>query len=78
VSVADPSKIDFETAAGHAYSITVAANDGIVTSSQSFAIAVSDVAPTTPTDANAAANSVVEGAAAGTPVGITAASTDVN
>src|SRR5262245_64776047 len=33
VSVADPSKIDFETASGHAYTITVLANNGRGTSS---------------------------------------------
>src|ERR1700712_2300410 len=38
VTVADPSKIDFETAAGHAYTITVNSSDGITASSQSFTI----------------------------------------
>jgi len=78
VSVADSSKIDFESSAGHAYSITVRASDGIFTSSQSFTVGVSDVVPTTPTDSNATANGVAEGAAAGTLVGITVSSTDVN
>ncbi len=77
VTVNDPSKINFETAT-HSYSITVQANDGIVTSTQTFAIGVSDVAPSTPVDSNAAANTVAEGAAANTTVGITASSTDVN
>jgi large repetitive protein len=78
VTVADPTKIDFETAPGHSYSITVQATDGIFSSSQTFTIGVTDIAPSTPTDSNAAANAVTEGAAAGTAVGITAASTDVN
>jgi VCBS repeat-containing protein len=78
VTVADPSKIDFESAPGHAYTITTSASDGITTSSQSFTIAVTDVAPSTPVDSNAAANTVAEGAANGTAVGITASSTDVN
>src|SRR6266404_4843995 len=53
VSVADPSKIDFETAPGHVYTITTQAGDGFSSSSQSFTIAVTDVAPSTPVDSNA-------------------------
>ncbi|MEA2944009.1 MAG: large repetitive protein, partial [Bradyrhizobium sp.] len=78
VTVADSSKIDFESSAGHAYTVTVQSSDGTLTSSQSFNIAVTDVAPSAPTDANGAANTVAEGAAAGTAVAITASSTDVN
>jgi hypothetical protein len=76
VTVADGSKIDFESSAGHAYTITVQSSDGTLTSSQAFTINVGDVAMTTPVDANGAANSVAEGAAAGTTVGITASATD--
>ncbi|VVB43594.1 hypothetical protein RHAL8_00779 [Beijerinckiaceae bacterium RH AL8] len=78
VTVADPTKIDYETSPGHAYSVTVAASDGTLTSAQTFAIAVTDVAPSTPVDADATANSVVEGAVAGTYTGLTASSTDPN
>ncbi|MCA6125559.1 cadherin domain-containing protein [Bradyrhizobium sp. WSM 1704] len=78
ITVADPSKIDFETAPGHAYTVTAQASDGTLTSSQNFTIAVTDVAPSTPVDSNASANTVAEGAAAGTTVGITASSTDIN
>ncbi|MHC2338379.1 cadherin domain-containing protein [Bradyrhizobium sp. USDA 4454] len=78
ISVADPSKIDYETAPGHAYTITAAASDGTMTSTQTFTIGVTDVAPSTPVDSDATANHVVEGAAVGTTVGITASSTDVN
>ncbi|WP_050419880.1 cadherin repeat domain-containing protein [Bradyrhizobium tropiciagri] len=78
VTVADPTKIDFETAPGHAYTITAQASDGTLTSTQNFTINVTDVAPSTPVDSNAAANTVVEGAAVGTTVGVTASSTDVN
>lgn len=78
VSVADPGKIDFETAPGHTYSITVQSSDGAVTSSQTFTVGVSDVAPSTPVDSNASANAVAEGAANGSSVGVTASSTDVN
>src|SRR5207247_40511 len=46
------------------------------TSTQTFTITVTNVNPTTPTDSDSAANSVAEGAANGTTVGITAASTD--
>jgi VCBS repeat-containing protein len=78
VSVADPSKIDFETAPGHSYTITVNSNDGFISTAQNFSIAVTDVAPTTPVDSNPAVNAVTEGAAANTLVGVTAASTDIN
>jgi hypothetical protein len=76
VTVADGSKIDFESSTGHAYTVTVQASDGTLTSSQAFTINVGDVAMTTPVDNNGAANSVAEGAAAGTTVGITASATD--
>ncbi len=77
VSVINPAKIDFESSGG-SYTVTVQANDGILTSSQTFTIAVSNTPPSTPVDGNPAANSVAEGAAADTPVGITAVATDVN
>ncbi|MFV3074359.1 beta strand repeat-containing protein [Niveispirillum fermenti] len=76
VTVADGSKLDYETATSH--TITVQASDGIDTSSQTFTINVTNVGPGTPTDSNNAANSVVEGAANGTAVGITASATDIN
>src|SRR6195256_3521724 len=79
VTVADPSKIDFESAPGHVYTITVlATKNNNFSSSQTFTISVNDVAPSTPVDSNAAANTVLEGAANGTAVGVTASSTDVN
>ena len=62
----------------HAYTITAQASDGTLTSSQTFTIGVTDVAPSTPTDSDAAANTVAEGAANGSTVGVTASSTDVN
>jgi large repetitive protein len=78
VSVADPGKIDFESSVGHSYSITVRANDGILTTFRTFTIGVSDVAPSAPSDANAGTNTVAEGAANGTAVGVTVSATDVN
>ena len=78
VTVADSTKIDYETAPGHAYSVTAQASDGTLTSSQTFTIGVTDVAPSTPVDGDAAANTVAEGAANGSTVGVTASSTDVN
>jgi VCBS repeat-containing protein len=78
VTVADPTKIDFESSPGHAYTVTARASDGIISTSQTFTIGVTDVAPSTPVDSNAAANTVAEGAAANTLVGITAAATDIN
>ncbi|RXT42919.1 beta strand repeat-containing protein, partial [Bradyrhizobium betae] len=78
ITVADASKIDYESAPGHAYTVTAQASDGTLVSSQSFSIAVADVAPSTPVDGNAAANTVSEGAANGDLVGITATATDVH
>ena len=79
VTVADPTKIDFESSgAGHSYTVTAQANDGTQTSSQTFTIGVTDVAPSTPVDSDAAVNQVSQGAPAGTHVGVTASSTDVN
>src|SRR6202022_4716069 len=73
VSVNDPIKIDYENSgAGHSYSITVLASDGVLTSSNSFTIAVTDPPLSAPVDSNAAANSVAGGAAANTLVGLTA------
>src|SRR5207302_1017490 len=56
VTVADGWLLNFEDATSH--NITVQASDGTLTSSQSFSIAVTDVAPSTPTDSDAAANTV--------------------
>src|SRR3954469_23897952 len=79
VTVADPSKIDFESAPGHVYTITVlATKNNNFSAEQTFTISVNDVAPSAPVDSNAAANTVLEGAAAGTLTGITASSTDIN
>jgi hypothetical protein len=79
MTVADPSKIDFESAPGHAYTITTQASNGFSSpTTQTFTINVNDVAPSAPVDSNAAANTVLEGAANGTAVGVTASSTDVN
>ena len=78
ITVANSSKIDYESAAGHAYSVTATASDGTLSSSQTFSIAVTDVAPATPTDVNGAANSVAEGAANGSTVGVTAFAADPN
>src|ERR1700709_1336232 len=76
---AHPSKIDFESAPAHLYSITVrATKNANFSSEQTFTISVNDVAPSKPVDSNAAANTVPEGAASGTAVGITTSSTDVN
>jgi len=77
VTVADGTLLDYETQSS--YTITVQASDGqggIAT--QDFTIAVTNATPSTPTDSDNTANSVVEGAANGTPVGITAVSSDVN
>ena len=54
------------------------ASDGSLSSSASFTINVTDVAPSTPADIDGTINRVVEGAPNGTPVGIKAFSTDPN
>ncbi|WP_431854523.1 DUF4347 domain-containing protein [Azospirillum sp.] len=78
VTVADGSRIDFDTATSH--TITVKASDGSLSSTAQMTIAVLDGndAPAVPADADAAANSVAEGATAGTMVGITASAIDPN
>src|SRR5436190_20342461 len=77
VTVANASLLNYESNTSH--SITVQASDGSLTSSQSFTIAVTDVAPTTPTDNSApTGGSVSEGASNGDAVGITALSTDIH
>src|SRR6266481_1645054 len=76
VTVLDATKLDYETDTSH--SITVRASDGSDHTDQTFTINVTDVAPSTPTDSNAGANTVSEGASNGATVGITAHSTDPN
>src|SRR6202035_2886805 len=71
-----PTKLDYETAPGHDYTVTVQASDGVSTASSNFTIAITDPAPSAPVDANGATNTVAEAAAANTLVGITASSTD--
>ncbi|HJV40548.1 beta strand repeat-containing protein, partial [Caulobacter sp.] len=77
VTVADASKLNFETAASH--QITVQVSDGTAVSSASFTIAVTNVAPTAPADSDAAPNTVAEGAVNGAVVaGLSVAATDPN
>lgn len=76
VRVADASLLDFESATSH--TITVEASDGTNVSTQDFTIAVTNVAPSIPSDADAAANSVSEGAINGDLVGIDADSGDAH
>ena len=69
--------VDYETAQSH--TVTVEVTDSAGNSfEKDLTIGVTDVAPGTPTDANSDANSVVEGAASGTEVGITALASDIN
>ncbi|HSW25445.1 MAG TPA: cadherin domain-containing protein, partial [Burkholderiaceae bacterium] len=78
VTVLDATLLNYESATSH--SITVHAQDASGTSSAdtSFTIAVSNVAPGVPTDSNATANSVSEGAGNGAAVGVTASSSDIH
>ncbi len=71
--------IDYEsTGPGHSFSITVSASDGTQSTTQSFSIAVTNVAPTQPTDNDATPNIVSVNASPGDTVGVVALSSDVN
>src|SRR5205823_9652088 len=77
VTVANGSLLDYESAPGHQYSITVVASDGTLTSSQSFTIGVTDVAPSQPTDSVARTDETAsEGEAPADLVWRTAASSE--
>src|SRR5262249_50307472 len=79
VTVADPTQLNFETT--RTYTITVQASDGQPggASTQTFIIAVANANPSTLVDTDGVpGGSVTEGAANGTPVGITAFATDPN
>src|SRR4029079_1096573 len=78
VTVANATLLNFETATSH--DITVkAADPSAAFNSQTFTIAVTDVAPTVPVDSDGATGgSVSEGASNGDLVGVTASSTDVH
>src|SRR5207248_469089 len=79
VTVADPTKLDFESSGlSHSYYITAQVSDGASISRESFTIDVTNAPPSMPIDSDPAANTVAEGAAAGTPVGVTISSHDVN
>ena len=72
--------LDRETANSYDIEVTATSTDGS-TSTQSYTIAINDVDEfdvTTPTDADATANTVSESAANGTAVGITAAASDAD
>ena len=63
------------------YDVVVQASDGTLTDTQAIAVTVADVnefAVSTPTDADAAANRVANGAAVGTAAGVTARASDAD
>jgi VCBS repeat-containing protein len=75
VSAAGATGIDFETTP--AYTITVRASDGTANSlTQDFTIAVTNANPSTPADANGAADTVTEGVASNQATGLTVQATD--
>lgn len=86
VTVANTGLLDYQTAPDinggpdRGYTITVEASAGGVKSPASFTILVTpgNDAPDVPSDANAGADVVMEGAATGTLVGITAQASDPN
>ncbi|MGQ3360675.1 MAG: beta strand repeat-containing protein [Phreatobacter sp.] len=78
VSVAAGASFDRESESAITVAVTATSQDGSA-ATQSFAIAVTDVDEfdvTAPVDADAAANSIAENAAAGTKVGITGFASD--
>ncbi len=78
VSVAAGASFDRETESAITIGVTATSQDGS-SSTQSFAIAVTDVDEfdvTAPADTDAAANAVTENATVGTHVGITAFASD--
>jgi len=80
VSVANETLLNFETATSHNITVQASSSDGS-TSTQTFAIAITDVnelAVTAPTDSNAATNAIAENAINGSTVGITASATDAD
>src|SRR5438874_9497507 len=59
VTVADPTKLDFESSGlSHSYYITAQVSDGASISRESFTIDVTEPAPTVPVDDGAAINSI--------------------
>jgi hypothetical protein len=61
VSSPSPFRRSIETAAGHAYTITVQSSDTARAASvQTFSIGVSDVAPSAPVDSDAGASTIAE------------------
>src|SRR5262249_41865998 len=69
--------LNYETATSHNITVKAADASGAF-NTQTFTIDITDAAPSVPTDANAATNTIVENAANGSLVGITASATDVN
>ena len=81
IPASSPSRIpprSISKAPAGSYTVTAQASDGTLTSSQTFTIEVTDAPVSTPVDANNAANKVIEGAAIGSTVGVTAFATDPN
>lgn len=77
VTVADGSKLNFETATSH--QITAQVSDGTAVASAGFTIQVANIAVGAPADGDAAANTISEAAANGTIVsGLTIAAADPN
>ncbi|MGF9562975.1 VCBS domain-containing protein [Neorhizobium sp. JUb45] len=77
VTVANGASLNYESAQSHQITVKAADTSGAFTT-QTFTIAVTNVAPTLPVDGNGSANSVEENAQNGTLVGITASSMDVS
>jgi hypothetical protein len=76
LKVADASLLDRDDASS--YNVSIAFSDGTTTVVQNHVISLQNADPSAPVDVNTGSNSVLEHAAAGTTVGITAQSADAN
>ncbi|MGH1558852.1 cadherin repeat domain-containing protein [Caulobacter segnis] len=65
VSVADATKLNFETSSSHQITVRATGAQGLFSSRRSSTIAVTNVANTPPTDGDGATNTISEGAVNG-------------
>ncbi|WP_435105319.1 cadherin domain-containing protein [Arhodomonas sp. AD133] len=74
ITVADASLVDFESSAS--FALTLEADDGGQTTSDTVTVDVTDEPPAKPADTDGAADAIAEDAANGDPVGVTADAAD--
>ena len=76
ITVSDNSQLNYESDRRH--DVTAQMVSGDVTLSDEFSVNITNASPSPPTDVDDTLNEVIAGSPEGTPVGITAASTDPN